>query len=113
MPNPSHLEAVDPVVVGFARAKADVLYDSDFDKILPILIHGDASVAGQGIVYEVLQMSDLKGYYTGGTMHLVINSQIGFTTDFDDARSSDAVPPSLLRSRRPYCMSMAMTPRRW
>jgi 2-oxoglutarate dehydrogenase E1 component len=89
MPNPSHLEAVDPVVVGFARAKADVLYDSDFDKILPILIHGDASVAGQGIVYEVLQMSDLKGYYTGGTMHLVINNQIGFTTDFDDARSSD------------------------
>ena len=95
MPNPSHLEAVDPVVVGFARAKADVLYDSDFDKILPILIHGDASVAGQGIVYEVLQMSDLKGYYTGGTMHLVINNQIGFTTDFDDARSSD------------YCTSLA------
>jgi 2-oxoglutarate dehydrogenase E1 component len=95
MPNPSHLEAVDPVVVGFARAKADVLYDSDFDKILPILIHGDASAAGQGIVYEVLQMSDLKGYYTGGTMHLVINNQIGFTTDFDDARSSD------------YCTSLA------
>jgi len=95
MPNPSHLEAVDPVVVGFARAKADVLYESDFDKILPILIHGDASVAGQGIVYEVLQMSDLKGYYTGGTMHFVINNQIGFTTDFDDARSSD------------YCTSLA------
>jgi 2-oxoglutarate dehydrogenase E1 component len=95
MPNPSHLEAVDPVVVGFARAKADVLYESDFDKILPILIHGDASVAGQGIVYEVLQMSDLKGYYTGGTIHFVINNQIGFTTDFDDARSSD------------YCTSLA------
>ena len=89
MPNPSHLEAVDPVVVGFARAKADVLYESDFDKILPILIHGDASVAGQGIVYEVLQMSNLRGYYTGGTIHFVINNQIGFTTDFDDARSSD------------------------
>lgn len=94
-PNPSHLEAVDPVVVGFARSKADVLYDSDFDKILPVLIHGDASVAGQGIVYEVLQMSHLKGYYTGGTLHFVINNQIGFTTDFSDARSSD------------YCTSVA------
>jgi len=88
-PNPSHLEAVDPLVEGFARAKADVLYNSDFDKILPILIHGDASVAGQGIVYEVLQMSDLRGYYTGGTIHFVINNQIGFTTNWDDARSAD------------------------
>ena len=95
MPNPSHLEAVNPVVVGFARAKADVMYHSDFDKILPILIHGDASVAGQGIVYEVLQMSYLRGYYTGGTIHFVINNQIGFTTDFDDARSAD------------YCTSIA------
>ena len=95
MPNPSHLEAVDPVVVGFSRAKADVLYDSDFDKILPILIHGDASVAGQGIVYEVLQMSNLNGYYTGGTIHFVINNQIGFTTDFEDARTAD------------YCTSVA------
>jgi 2-oxoglutarate dehydrogenase E1 component len=94
-PNPSHLEAVDPVVVGFARSKADVLYNSDFDKILPILIHGDASVAGQGVVYEVLQMCNLKGYYTGGTIHFVINNQIGFTTDFEDARSSD------------YCTSIA------
>lgn len=89
MPNPSHLEAVDPVVVGFSRAKADIMYESEFDKILPILIHGDASVAGQGIVYEVMQMSDLDGYFTGGTMHFVINNQIGFTTDFDDARSAD------------------------
>ncbi len=88
-PNPSHLEAVDPLVLGFSRAKADVLYRSEFDSVLPILIHGDASVAGQGIVYEILQMSNLKGYYTGGTMHFVINNQIGFTTDFDDARSSD------------------------
>ena len=96
-PNPSHLEAVDPVVEGFARAKADTVYNSNYDKILPILIHGDAAVAGQGVVYEVLQMSKLDGYYTGGTIHYVINNQIGFTTDFDDARSSD------------YCTSIART----
>jgi 2-oxoglutarate dehydrogenase E1 component len=88
-PNPSHLEAVDPVVLGFSRAKADTLYGSEFDNVLPILIHGDASLAGQGIVYEIIQMSKLDGYYTGGTIHFVINNQIGFTTDFDDARSSD------------------------
>ena len=87
-PNPSHLEAVDPVVEGFARAKADILYDSNYDRILPILIHGDAAIAGQGVVYETVQMSQLDGYYTGGTIHFVINNQIGFTTDFDDARSS-------------------------
>lgn len=95
MPNPSHLEAVDPVVLGFARAKSDILYNSDVTKVLPILIHGDASVAGQGIVYEVLQMCQLHGYRTGGTMHFVINNQIGFTTDFDDARSAN------------YCTSIA------
>lgn len=89
MPNPSHLEAVNPIVCGFARAKADAIYKSDYDKLLPVLIHGDAAVAGQGIVYEVLQMAKLEGYYTGGTIHFVINNQIGFTTDFDEARSSD------------------------
>jgi 2-oxoglutarate dehydrogenase E1 component len=88
-PNPSHLEAVDPVVLGFARSKADIIYGSDYDKILPILIHGDSSLPGQGINYEVLQMSGLKGFCTGGTLHFVINNQVGFTTDFDDARSSD------------------------
>ena len=94
-PNPSHLEVVDPVVSGFARAKADVLYNNEYDKVLPILIHGDAAVAGQGVVYELLQMSMLKGYNNGGTIHFVINNQIGFTTDFEDARSAD------------YCTSIA------
>ena len=87
-PNPSHLEAVNPVVEGFVRAKGDAEYNKDRSKILPVLIHGDAAVAGQGIVYEVVQMSQLKGYNTGGTIHFVINNQVGFTTDFDDARSS-------------------------
>lgn len=87
-PNPSHLEAVNPVVLGFARAKADILYNSNYDEILPILIHGDAAAAGQGIMYETIQMSKLEGYSTGGTIHIVINNQVGFTTDFEDARSS-------------------------
>ena len=88
LPNPSHLEAVDPVMVGYARAKADILYEHDYDRILPIMIHGDAAVAGQGIVYEVLQMSNLRGYDAGGSIHFVINNQIGFTTNFEDARTS-------------------------
>jgi 2-oxoglutarate dehydrogenase E1 component len=87
-PNPSHLEAVDPVVEGFLRAKIDHAHKGDSKKALPILIHGDAAVAGQGIVYEVTQMAGLKGYNTGGTIHFVINNQVGFTTDFDDARTS-------------------------
>ncbi|AKD03010.1 2-oxoglutarate dehydrogenase E1 component [Pontibacter korlensis] len=87
-PNPSHLEAVNPVVEGFVRAKIDCMYDKDPDKVLPILIHGDAAIAGQGIVYEVTQMANLEGYNTGGTIHFVINNQVGFTTDFEDARSS-------------------------
>ncbi|WP_019944348.1 2-oxoglutarate dehydrogenase E1 component [Dyadobacter beijingensis] len=87
-PNPSHLEAVNPVVEGYIRARADGMYDSDYDRVLPVLIHGDAAVAGQGIVYEVTQMSGLNGYYTGGTIHFVINNQVGFTTDFIDARSA-------------------------
>ena len=96
-PNPSHLEAVDPVVEGITRAKVDEIYDGDTNLIAPILIHGDASIAGQGVVYEVLQMQDLIGYTTGGTIHLVINNQIGFTTDYLDARSST------------YCTDIAKT----
>jgi 2-oxoglutarate dehydrogenase E1 component len=87
-PNPSHLEAVNPVVEGYVRAKGDRLYKYDYTKVLPIIIHGDAAIAGQGIVYELVQMSKLPGYFTGGTIHFVINNQVGFTTDFDEARSS-------------------------
>ena len=87
-PNPSHLEAVNPVVEGFVRAKIEHQYGGDYHQILPILIHGDAALAGQGIGYELTQMSLLEGYKTGGTIHFVINNQVGFTTDFEDARSS-------------------------
>lgn len=87
-PNPSHLEAVNPVVKGIARAKLDKREDKDIDKITPILIHGDASVAGQGVVYEVLQMAGLKAYNVGGCIHIVTNNQIGFTTNYIDARTS-------------------------
>ncbi len=86
-PNPSHLEAVDPVVEGIVRAKID-FHHKDESKICPILIHGDASIAGQGVVYEVIQMAKLDGYRTGGTIHIVVNNQIGFTTNYLDARSS-------------------------
>ena len=87
-PNPSHLETVDSVVQGMVRSKIDFKYEGDYDRIAPILIHGDASLAGQGITYEVLQMSKLDGYKTGGSIHLVINNQVGFTTNYKDARSS-------------------------
>lgn len=87
-PNPSHLEAVDPVVLGISHAKINHKYKKDSKKLAPILIHGDAAIAAQGIVYEIIQMSQLNGYKTGGTIHLVINNQVGFTTNYLDARSS-------------------------
>ena len=88
VPNPSHLETVGPVAVGITRSKIDTEYQGDSSRIVPVLIHGDASVAGQGVVYETLQMSELPGYGTGGTIHLVVNNQIGFTTNYLEARSS-------------------------
>ena len=95
LPNPSHLETVAPVAIGYCRAQLDNHYNGDLSKVIPIIIHGDASVAGQGVVYEALQMSKLKGYAVGGSIHFVINNQIGFTTDFEDGRSSQ------------YCVSVA------
>ncbi len=88
VPNPSHLETVDAVAEGIARAKIDRKYNGDESKVIPILIHGDAAIAGQGIVYEVTQMAQLNGYKTGGTIHIVVNNQVGFTTNYLDARSS-------------------------
>lgn len=87
-PNPSHLETVGAVIEGIARAKQDRLYPNDVSKVLPIAVHGDAAIAGQGIVYEIIQMAKLDGFKTGGTIHLVINNQVGFTTNYLDARSS-------------------------
>jgi 2-oxoglutarate dehydrogenase E1 component len=95
-PNPSHLEAVNPVVEGLSRAKIDHYLQSE-DKIVPVLVHGDAAIAGQGIVYEVVQMALLDGYRTGGTIHIVTNNQVGFTTNYLDARSST------------YCTDVAKT----
>jgi 2-oxoglutarate dehydrogenase E1 component len=87
-PNPSHLEVANPIVAGMVKAKIDHEYHGSEDKIAPIMIHGDAAIAGQGVVYELIQMSLLDGYRTGGTVHIVINNQIGFTTNYLQARSS-------------------------
>ena len=87
-PNPSHLETVGAVVEGITRAKQDKLNPEDASKVLPIVVHGDAAIAGQGLVYEVVQMAQLDGYKTNGTIHIVVNNQIGFTTNYLDARSS-------------------------
>ncbi|PQL94674.1 2-oxoglutarate dehydrogenase E1 component [Apibacter adventoris] len=96
-PNPSHLETVDAIVEGIARAKTDHDYNENYGDVLPILIHGDAAIAAQGIVYEVLQMMSLDGYKTGGTIHIIVNNQVGFTTNYLDARSST------------YCTDVAKT----
>ena len=96
LPNPSHLEAIDPMVGGTVRAKMESHYENDSARICPILIHGDAALAGQGVVYEVIQMSRLSGYGVGGTVHYVINNQLGFTTEPTDGRTST------------YCTAVAM-----
>ncbi len=95
-PNPSHLEAVDPVVQGICRAKIDNVH-KDESKVCPVMIHGDAAIAGQGILYEIVQMAQLDGYRAGGTIHIVVNNQIGFTTNYLDGRSST------------YCTDVAKT----
>lgn len=87
-PNPSHLETVGAVIEGITRAKQDKYFPDDFSKVLPIAVHGDSAIAGQGILYEIIQMAQLDGYKTGGTIHVVINNQVGFTTNYLDARSS-------------------------
>ncbi len=87
--NPSHLEAVDPIVEGVVRARQDLINDPDAFSVLPILVHGDAAFAGQGVVAETLNLSTIKGYRVGGTVHLIINNQLGFTTPPDSARSSE------------------------
>jgi 2-oxoglutarate dehydrogenase E1 component len=87
-PNPSHLETVGAVVEGITRAKQDDHHKDNPNKVLPIIVHGDAAIAGQGIVYEIVQMAQLDGYKTQGTIHIVVNNQIGFTTNYLDARSS-------------------------
>ncbi len=88
VPNPSHLETVASVTEGIVKAKIEEEYNGDSSKIIPIIVHGDAAIAGQGLVYELIQMSKLKGYSTGGTIHIVVNNQIGFTTNYLDSRSS-------------------------
>ncbi len=88
LPNPSHLEAIDPVIAGFVRARLEKTASQGHDAVVPVLIHGDAALSGQGIIYELIQMSQLEGYTTGGAIHIVVNNQVGFTTSWEEGRSS-------------------------
>jgi len=97
VPNPSHLESINPVVEGYVKAKQIAARDMLLSKVIPILIHGDAAISGQGVVYETLQMNQLEGYSTGGTLHFIVNNQIGFTTLPQDSRSTH------------YCTDIAKT----
>ena len=95
MANPSHLEAVDPVLEGVVRAKQDVIDMGEPGfTVLPVLIHGDAAFAGQGVVAETLELSQLRGYRTGGTVHIVVNNQVGFTTAPASPRGPACTPPT-------------------
>ena len=88
LPNPSHLETVTPIAIGLTRSRIEHAFNNDYDKVVPIIIHGDAAIASQGVMYEVVQMASLDGYKTGGTIHVVVNNQVGFTTNYIEARSS-------------------------
>jgi len=99
VPNPSHLEAVNPVVQGIVYAKRNSAYGGDSQKIIPILIHGDSAISGQGVNYELINMSKLEGYAVGGTVHIVLNNQVGFTANYKECRSSV------------YCTALAILPR--
>jgi len=110
--NPSHLEAVNPVLEGIVRAKQDINGVPESYTVLPILIHGDAAFAGQGVVSETLNLSQLKGYRTGGTIHIVVNNQVGFTTSPHAARSSTYCTDIAKMIKRQFFMLMVMTPSR-